>query len=523
MPYAIDLFCGAGGFSEGILQAGFDIIFSSDRSPMVQETYMNRHEQLGLVQGVDTWFELADIKELTAEYIFEKINSLKYGAVFEPEKVDVMFGGPPCQGFSRLGKRNASDPRNMLFHEYLRLIKDIKPKYVVMENVTGIMDMQMLDFPSVLEDGKVYRGQILTPEILKCELEGLGYIVLDFKRLNAADFGVPQQRNRAIFLAYRRDVHPISYPKEEKSTVNVRDAFGDLYDELKYSTTFSKEAVEGRTPSRLTGKPIARTVTTNSEQSKHNAPVVQRFQLYHEGENTRNVLARLREEGIDLRGLYPELFYECLFQMNVKENVRLIIQFLERFQFCKDKKLNDKWYSYTNKQLAVIYTLEAEGGGVRERERAVGALRKRLGVKKEEAEEFWNGIKTRLNSSIDSNRLNNMLIQGDITPDLAEALFTKKDIRARLNSQGVSPTMVTLPDDFIHPYFDRILTVREMARLQSFDDSFTFLGKRTTGGDKRASETPQFTQVGNAVPPLLARAIAKAAYEACQKDKDRTD
>ena len=75
MPYAIDLFCGAGGFSEGILQAGFDIIFSSDRSPMVQETYVNRHEQLGLAQGVDTWFELADIKELTADFIFDKINS----------------------------------------------------------------------------------------------------------------------------------------------------------------------------------------------------------------------------------------------------------------------------------------------------------------------------------------------------------------------------------------------------------------------------------------------------------------
>ena len=71
MPYAIDLFCGAGGFSEGILQAGFDILFSSDRSPMVQETYINRHQQLGLEEGVDTHFELADIKELNSERIFE--------------------------------------------------------------------------------------------------------------------------------------------------------------------------------------------------------------------------------------------------------------------------------------------------------------------------------------------------------------------------------------------------------------------------------------------------------------------
>ena len=78
MPYAIDLFCGAGGFSEGILQAGFDILFSSDRSPMAQETYVNRHRQLGLEEGVDTHFELADIKDLTSERIFEVINNLRY-------------------------------------------------------------------------------------------------------------------------------------------------------------------------------------------------------------------------------------------------------------------------------------------------------------------------------------------------------------------------------------------------------------------------------------------------------------
>ena len=89
MPYAIDLFCGAGGFSEGILQAGFDILFSSDRSPMAQETYVNRHRQLGLEEGVDTHFELADIKDLTSERIFEVINNLRYGNIFEPGDIDV--------------------------------------------------------------------------------------------------------------------------------------------------------------------------------------------------------------------------------------------------------------------------------------------------------------------------------------------------------------------------------------------------------------------------------------------------
>ena len=65
-----------------------------------------------------------------------------------------------------------------------------------------------------------------------------------------------------------------------------------------------------------------------------------------------------------------------------------------------------------------------------------------------------------------------------------------------------------MPDDYISPFENRIFSVREMARLQSFDDSFEFLGKRTTGGDRRKMEVPQYTQVGNAVPPLLAKAIA---------------
>ena len=123
-----------------------------------------------------------------------------------------------------------------------------------------------------------------------------------------------------------------------------------------------------------------------------------------------------------------------------------------------------------------------------------------------------------MNSDITEDKFSKMLRDGDLTPAAIEAIFTKKSIRVRLDQNSVSPTMVTLPDDYIHPFFNRVLTVREMARLQSFDDSFEFLGKRTTGGDKRAKETPQFTQVGNAVPPLLAKAIAEQVMIALNND-----
>ena len=88
-----------------------------------------------------------------------------------------------------------------------------------------------------------------------------------------------------------------------------------------------------------------------------------------------------------------------------------------------------------------------------------------------------------------------------------EGLESNKRNYTVLNPKGQSPTVVTMPDDFIHYSQHRAMTVREMARLQSFDDSFVFQGKRQTGGDKRKSEIPQYTLVGNAVPPLMARAI----------------
>lgn len=515
MAYAIDMFCGAGGFSEGILQAGFDIIFSSDKSPMVQTTYMNRHEQLGLKQGRDTYFELADIRDLSADEVFEKINSLKYGNIFTPGSIDVMFGGPPCQGFSRLGKRDPSDPRNMLFHEYLRLIRDIQPKYVVMENVAAILDMQMLDFPSVLSDKKIYSGQNLVPYILKTELTDIGYNVLDIQVLNARDFGVPQRRNRAIFLAYRKDVAPIDYPEKLDESATVRDAFGDLYADPKYSTDFSREAMLGRTPSTKTGKPIPRDKVTNMETSHHDQDVIERFSLYKPGENKRKVVQRLQETGINLKKEAPELFFETLYQINTEANDSILMHELKKMGIDQSLKLSKLWLNHTNKQLSAIAQAKAADDDL-ELSFQIQKLQARLGVDAETMSDFLEDVWPKLNKEYSEEQLNSLLISGNINSAMADAMFTKKGIRSRLDVDEVAPTMVTLPDDYIHPFFNRILTVREMARIQSFDDSFEFLGKRTTGGSMRARETPQFTQVGNAVPPLLARAVALAARKALE-------
>lgn len=513
MPYAIDLFCGAGGFSEGILQAGFDILFSSDRSPMVQETYVNRHQQLGLEEGVDTHFELADIKELTSERIFEVINNLRYGNIFKPGDIDVIFGGPPCQGFSRLGKRDASDPRNMLFHEYLRIIRDVRPRYVVMENVTGILDMLMLDFPSVVRD-ESYLGQNLVKEILEKELQELGYTLLDVKVLNAANFGVPQQRNRVVFLAYRNDVNPLEYPEpEELPEVTVREALSGLYDENEENLSeFAHNRIQGETLTK-SGENIPRDQITNMEESRHDILVSQRFSLYQTGENTRAVINRLKAEGINLRDTRPELFNESLFQVNLDINTEAIHDTLVELNLFDNNFNARRWLHFTNRQLAILSSLM---DNEKEYTNVLKSLANRLNTSLDQANAFWERVQPLLNREYDADTFHHLLISGKITDKIGEAILTKKSIRTKLNPDSVSPTIVTLPDDFIHPYYDRVLTVREMARIQSFDDSFEFLGKRTTGGDKRSQETPQFTQVGNAVPPLLARAVALKVREAIE-------
>lgn len=204
MPYAIDLFCGAGGCSEGLIQAGFHILFSSDISDMVEVTYRNRHTQLGLIQGENTWFERSDIRDLTGEIINNRISNLESFKGKDVPDIDLMIGGPSCQGFSRAGRRDKADPRNMLFGEYVRVISEVRPKYIVLENVEGFVDMQFMGYKGIT--GIEYPDGSVTPNILRSELSEIGYKTLEPRILNAADYGVPQRRNRIIFIGYRDDM-----------------------------------------------------------------------------------------------------------------------------------------------------------------------------------------------------------------------------------------------------------------------------------------------------------------------------
>lgn len=240
----------------------FHILFSSDISDMVEKTYVHRHEQLGLIQGKNTWFERADIRNLTGEIIYDRIASLEIFKGKKVPEIDLMIGGPSCQGFSRAGRRDKNDPRNMLFGEYVRVINQIRPKYIVLENVEGFMDMQFMGYEGIT--GIKYPDGSVTPDLLRSELKEIGYDNLEPMILNAADYGVPQRRRRVIFIGYRKGMKVPTYP--DPTTPNkhltLKDAIGDLIlDETlrgeinARKSHYQAESRKGRTPG-IDGRPI---------------------------------------------------------------------------------------------------------------------------------------------------------------------------------------------------------------------------------------------------------------------------
>lgn len=198
---AIDLFCGAGGLSEGFRQAGFHVLVGQDHDESAGETFAATHPGAKFIGG--------PIQDVTAEQLLTAAGKSK-------GEIDVIVGGPPCQGYSVYNhQRGEDDPRAGLFREYLRIVADIEPRWLVMENVTGIT--------SIAGGGvvrEIYEG-----------MKSLGYRV-DMRVLKAEEFGVPQERRRVFFIATRGDA-PILFPEPTHGPgllpfVTVWDAISDL-------------------------------------------------------------------------------------------------------------------------------------------------------------------------------------------------------------------------------------------------------------------------------------------------------
>jgi DNA (cytosine-5)-methyltransferase 1 len=197
-PIGIDLFAGAGGMSLGFEQAGFDIAAAVEIDPIHCATHEYNFPYSPVI--------CASVIDLSGDEIRRR-------ASLGDRDVDVVFGGAPCQGFSLMGKRILDDPRNQLVFHYVRLVQELHPKYCVFENVRGLTIGKHASFLSELI----------------AALGAIGYrVLMPYRVLNAADYGVPQDRRRLFLVAARQDLPLPNYPQSWPEKITVWEAIGDL-------------------------------------------------------------------------------------------------------------------------------------------------------------------------------------------------------------------------------------------------------------------------------------------------------
>ena len=195
-PTCLDLFCGAGGLSCGFESAGYNVLAGIDFWKDALVTYSANHKHSQAIQ--------ADMKSLDPEDVMSKIGC---------STVDVICGGPPCQGFSIAGKRIVDDERNTLYKSFVKFVAAFSPKAFVMENVPNILS---------IGDGAVR-------EAILADFKKLGYTV-SYQILNAADYGVPQARRRAFFVGLKNRV--FQFPSKSVDTpISIKEAISDLPEE----------------------------------------------------------------------------------------------------------------------------------------------------------------------------------------------------------------------------------------------------------------------------------------------------
>lgn len=215
-PTVIDYFSGPGGLAEGFKQAGYDTLLGIDYDRNSAETFKANHDKSSYIR--------ADISELSPDKVIEKIPDSN-------SEVDIIVGGPPCQGFSIAGDRDQGDERNELFKEYARHIDALRPKFVLMENVPGMLSMQTPDGQDVIDE-------------IQDRFSEIGYRT-EYEKLLASDYGVPQNRERVIIIGTRLEDGVLSFPSrthasegdeikldefdlEFQSKVTVGEALSDL-------------------------------------------------------------------------------------------------------------------------------------------------------------------------------------------------------------------------------------------------------------------------------------------------------
>jgi len=391
----IDVFAGCGGLSLGLKRAGWIGLFVIEKDAFAFETLDHNFPDKGPLR----YYWPASIERRAWD--IHNLLDQRAGALAElTESIDLLAGGPPCQGFSEAGKRRADDPRNQLFEDYLRLVAILRPRLVLVENVRGFQTDFGIGKPGVIENFAAALRARLSEDYMTTSAV-----------IRACDFGVPQARPRFFLVGAHRDSFPPGTVDEFFAALQAQRA--------------SFLAARG-----LSQAPTARDAISDLELARNGS------------------VPCAECEGFDeiaygaARTAYQEVMRDG--HVGAPPDLRLARhrpEIRERFA-------------------SIIRACREDG---------------------------------RLNTTISS--------------DVRKAHGLKKMAIRVLDPLSAAPTITSLPDDLLHYSEPRTLTVRENARLQTFPDWFAFRGKYTTGGDRRRREVPRFTQVANAVPPLLAEQI----------------
>lgn len=600
----LDLFAGAGGFSEGFMQAYtddkyYDFRLASDINENCELTHRVRYNKM---LGLDTKFMCQDIMEDSfLPNLLKEIGN---------QEIDVITGGPSCQSFSLAGRRKKLDKRDDLFFHYLKVIKALRPKYFVMENVKGILTKDegrikeriLREIRSIVDDAKMNQLYAFLEDVLKPQMPVSLYYALYIRLCMETSTDNLDKQNEIFFENLEQQLKevtkhlPYSISKSDESVNTIRhgllllkmkqqrdsirkqviqlktsahidnDTFMDGYNAV--IETISDEQILEKTLDAIDNvakmgdcadeaqslKKSLEILTSTfdecieyiQEQLKdrkdllnHLNKMMKEIRLYNIEEpfvllssnygvpqnrervvfvGCRNDQEVIKEIPATVTDSEKVKVYEALWDLNMIGNGETVTSY-------KKPKLNPK-YESTKIQRAIQGEPDERGLLFSEWSK-IGRLGHRFTFneepfyvlnmselekpKKYQHMELFNHQTSLQNEKV-RERLRIIAEHGDY--DDAKAELKEKGLESQkrnyvvLNPLGQSPTVCTMPDDFIHYSAYRPMTVREMARLQSFDDSFVFQGKRQTGGNNRQKEIPQYTLVGNAVPPLMARAIA---------------
>jgi len=407
----IDLFAGCGGLSLGFEMEGFHPLLFSEINLNAAQTYM-----INRMSG--NTIPVGDIYSLTNDNLRLYMENWKLHGI---DDIDIVCGGPPCQGYSGIGHRRTFKldkqeiPSNQLFEEMVRVVEFVKPKVFLFENVKGLLSGRWT------KNGR--KGEIFE-DVLKAFQSIPGY-KCEWDLVHAKNYGVPQNRPRVLIIGYRDDI----WENHEQQELDF--------------------VAENPSPYASGGTALKNGLLPSKKEAPPNLP---------------ELLGDLVDANYG--GGSSTTHYPAAPDTDIQKWLRT----------SKDGKLASKGAEVTEHEYSTHSPKIVE-------------------------------------------KFEHMLISGGKIPEhMKTKKFAQRLLPREWNGTGPNITATSLPDDYVHFSQPRVPTVREWARIQTFPDWYQFAGPRTTGGRRRAGdpdaglwdrEVPKYTQIGNAVPVLLAKKVAK--------------